>query len=688
MIELEKVPPELMAPILAGNLRQVGPARKLVAHFLEAARLRLGAEACWLTRGVAGERLFPEGRLVAGEAALCQDELARAYLRRERPAIPPEVVLVPLVVHGRHMAVVGAARRTGELGPPARRALERLCGVLEQELERREEERLARVLDRIREKVASELRPRDLAYQILDGLHQLVEYDHSAAFLAYDREAGVFRIEAEKIVWTKAKSPFVGREIRLPAQRMMRLGSSIAIRTAGLAGGAPAAPAEAAVSGGLDPTTGAAAPGGADTAMGAGTAADGLLDELLDYHRAAGSPPVGSVLSAPLFYDGEFLGLLDVATWKRPAFGRRDIEVVERFLPAAAVSMRNAQVNRSLEMQAVEAEVKASLVTLSHAVAHDVNNAVGSILPLAQQMRFELRHGGEELDRDTFDRDLGVIIDNARLCQRIFGNMLRVAAAGGRPGDGDGQVDAVQVVAETLPFLLALAGRRGIEIALDLAPGLPAVRVSRPDLQHIVLNLVRNSLQALAERPEGSGGWVEVALRPAAGGIVELSVTDDGPGIPPDLLSKVQEPFFSTRPGGTGLGLAICRALAWRNGGSLLVESPVAASAGGARGAAGEHLPPDLSPLAAAAAEEVGALAAAAREVGVVATAVATIAGGDGGVASVPAPAVAAVPADLAIPAAPTSLDAAAAPGAAASAGGTRVTVRLAAEALRPPEVP
>jgi signal transduction histidine kinase len=240
-------------------------------------------------------------------------------------------------------------------------------------------------------------------------------------------------------------------------------------------------------------------------------------------------------------------------------------------------------------MQAVEAEVKASLVTLSHAVAHDVNNAVGSILPLAQQMRFELRHG--PLERDTLDRDLGVIIDNARLCQRIFSNMLRVAGSG---RGSEGPVDVAQVVAETMPFLLALAGRRGVEIALDLAPDLPPVRFRRQDLQHVVLNLVRNSLEAYApggpggpggggprgepvergERTERSGR-VEIAAWRGEGGVVDLSVVDDGPGIPAPLLSKVQEPFFSTRPGGTGLGLAICRALAWQNGATLGIESPL-----------------------------------------------------------------------------------------------------------------
>mgnify|MGYP002081938205 CR=1 FL=1 len=62
-------------------------------------------------------------------------------------------------------------------------------------------------------------------------------------------------------------------------------------------------------------------------------------------------------------------------------------------------------------------------------------------------------------------------------------------------------------------------------------------------------------------------GWVEAGRREA------LEVRDDGAGIAPELLDKVQEPFFTTKVGGTGLGLAICRALVWQNGGCLAIDS-------------------------------------------------------------------------------------------------------------------
>jgi two-component system, NtrC family, sensor kinase len=521
MIDLRKAPPELFAQILENNLQGIGPVRKLYGHFVEAVLYRLEAQCVWLLGADGGMRVL------RGDPALFDRERAAAFLRDERLPILRSLVLARVTVHGRQVAVVGATRRDRDFGQASRRTLDRLCGVLAQEQARREDQRLTRVLDRIRGKIVSELRPRDLAYQILDGLHQLVDYDHSSAFLMYDPVGGVFRIEAEKIVWMKGKSAFVGREIPAAAALLEAVNEQPGIRRlGGEAGGDP-------------------------------------FWELLHYHRKRGIPAPASLLCAPLFFAGEFLGLLKIAAWKRRPFDRWDVGVVERFLPAAAVSIRNARLNMSLERQAIQAELKATLVTLASAVAHDVNNAVGTILPLAQQILEDLRRG--EADPQALSRDLELVVEKARLCKRIFGNMLRVARAG---RSGDGTVDINQVVRETVPFFQGQAARRGIDTVLELAEELPAVRFSRNDLQHVVLNLVSNSLEAMDER----GSRLVISTR-ADGDAAFLTVADDGPGIRSDLLDQVQEPFFSTKHGGVGLGLAICRSLAWQNSGGLEIES-------------------------------------------------------------------------------------------------------------------
>jgi two-component system NtrC family sensor kinase len=525
MIDLTQVPPALFSSALESNLRRIVPVTKLYNHFLEALRIRLAADCAWAFRGSCcpGSR---EWQVVRGDLSLLDGKLVRAYGNLERPAIPRGTLLAHLAFKDRHFAIVGLARR-GELGPGARRTLDRLAQVFAEELFRREEERLSRVLDRIREKILAELRPQDVAYQILDGLHQLVDYDHSSALLTYHPDRGAFRVEAEKVVWTKAKSSFVGLELPVSPEQAARLSGDLAVLRLGVQ--APEDPFPA----------------------------------VLDYHRGRQIPPVTHLISAPLFFAGQFLGLLKIAATEGHPFDPADRTVVERFLPAAAVSIRNAHLNRSLERQAVQAELKASLVTLAKAVAHDVNNAVGSILPLAQQMRADLERGA--IDTEAFDRDLETIEENARFCRRIFSNMIKV---GGGSRRGSGPIDLNQAVAESLPFLEGQAARRGVDIALDLCPDLPCVQFSRQDLQHILVNLVNNSLEAM-----GEGGRIDIATARDGDGVPVLTIADDGPGIVPETLAKIQEPFFTTKPGGTGLGLAITRSLAWQNGGRLGLES-------------------------------------------------------------------------------------------------------------------
>lgn len=523
---------------LEGSLRRLGSAEKAAAHFLEVAQVRLECAVVWLDL----DRTFGGGapsRSVAGDGALVDDEVSRAFAAQERPALPNRVLLVPLRVGGRRLGVLGAARAERDFSKGSVRRLARLGQWLAADLDRRENERLGRVVERIREKVVAELRPRDLAYQILHGLAELVQYDHSATLFLFDQERAVFRVEAEKVAWRKAKSAFIGSEIPAPQRLVELLGSG----------------AESFVVG---PGWAAATPGPEAAAE-----ADGSFAALARYHLGSGSPEPTSLLFAPLSYDDRLLGLLKLAAFKRPAFDDVDRSWVERVLPAARVALRNVEVRLRLEQQAVAAELRAGLSTLARAVAHDVNGAVGAIGLLAEQLKADLAAG--VLDPAALGEDLEVILAKTALCRRVFSNMLR---AGG-DSTGAGPVDVNQVVLDLLPIVADQVGRRPIRVVADLAEHLPSVRSSRSHLERIAWNLIHNALEALDSRT----GEVVVSTRAIEGLGVFLTVRDDGPGIPLDLIERVQEPFFSTKPGSTGLGLALTRALAWQHGGGLRIES-------------------------------------------------------------------------------------------------------------------
>jgi signal transduction histidine kinase len=538
MFDLARLPRSELLAALQANLQQRTTADKLYRHFLEAARLYLDADATCLIHGLRSNGNFGKS-YSSGDHKLFDDRLLREFGAQRSPALPHNVLLSPLRVRGYLTGVVGAARKGRDFSRGTGRDLNRLCALLAKELTRRHEVRLDHVLDRIKEKVVQELHPRDLAYQILGGLHELVEYDHSAALLELDRGAGVLRVQAEKIVWAKCKSAFIGHEIPLNEEVLEYLQRCAEPRV--LCGDRQSPESKG----------------------------ERMLRDLLAYHRGHGLPAASSLISAPMMFKGELLGLLKIAGWQRTSFDRRDLEVVTRFLPVAAIALRNARVTVSLEDQVLDAELRAGLVTLARAVAHDVNNAIGAILPLAEQMREEVSEG--TADPQDLVEDLNTIIDKTRLCRRIFGNMLRA----GVRRSGTGPFHLNQLVREMLPMLEAQVGDRSIELRTDLAPKLPVISCSKTELEHVVWNLLTNSIDAIGT----ARGCISIITSRLNGAEHErprgvcLKVRDNGPGIDPEMLAKVQEPFFTTKHDGTGLGLPICRSLVWQLGGRLQVAS-------------------------------------------------------------------------------------------------------------------
>jgi two-component system, LuxR family, sensor kinase FixL len=126
------------------------------------------------------------------------------------------------------------------------------------------------------------------------------------------------------------------------------------------------------------------------------------------------------------------------------------------------------------------------------------------------------------------------------------------------------------LVQELFELMQTDAIAHGVQLTLDLAPGLPEVRVDPGQIQQALLNLLRNSLDALASgAPVSSGGHVIIRTAPGADGEVQLSVIDDGPGVSPAAMRRIFDPFFSTKENGTGLGLAITHTIARAHGGSV-----------------------------------------------------------------------------------------------------------------------
>lgn len=122
------------------------------------------------------------------------------------------------------------------------------------------------------------------------------------------------------------------------------------------------------------------------------------------------------------------------------------------------------------------------------------------------------------------------------------------------------------VVRELAVLVEADARSNGVQMVIDLSPDLPRVLGDSIQLQQVMLNLVRNAIEAV----QGEGWDRQVLLRTArAGAGIEMSVSDLGPGLDPGIRGRLFEAFATTKPDGTGLGLAISRSIVDSHGGQL-----------------------------------------------------------------------------------------------------------------------
>ena len=164
-------------------------------------------------------RLLP-GRTLAdllltrpGDGDWDLDALTR-FIRHERPPMRPGVLIGPLRRHGAAWGALAVMRRHQPFGHEDGRLLVRITLALSSAIERIDRDRILGVRDRIDRKLMEEILPKDLFYQILDGLRSLTHYDHSSALFIREDGDGVLRLVAEQIAWTKARSRRIG--LRLP----------------------------------------------------------------------------------------------------------------------------------------------------------------------------------------------------------------------------------------------------------------------------------------------------------------------------------------------------------------------------------------------------------------------------------------------------------------------------------------
>ena len=129
-------------------------------------------------------------------------------------------------------------------------------------------------------------------------------------------------------------------------------------------------------------------------------------------------------------------------------------------------------------------------------------------------------------------------------------------------------VEANRLLEDVLTLAQTDARHNGVRMLLEPAPQAPLVQADAVQIQQVILNLVRNSIDAMVEVPEARR---EIVLRTLVDseGDVEFMVADRGIGVDAATMAELFNPFFTTKPGGTGLGLSISRSIVRAHGGKL-----------------------------------------------------------------------------------------------------------------------
>jgi two-component system NtrC family sensor kinase len=215
---------------------------------------------------------------------------------------------------------------------------------------------------------------------------------------------------------------------------------------------------------------------------------------------------------------------------------------------------------KALHRQLVWSEKLAALGQLLAGVAHELNNPLTVIMGYGELI-------GDNMVSPQARDQLTRLVSEARRMKRIIDNLLRFSRQGARDTH---IVQLSPLVHEVLALCEYYIRKRNVRVDVDIAASLPSLAVHEDEIKQILLNLFKNSSDAL----EGSAGNKRIGIRAyQSGARAVIEVEDSGPGF--SNLNRALEPFFTTKPAGkgTGLGLSVCYGIIKQRGGTLRIEN-------------------------------------------------------------------------------------------------------------------
>jgi len=203
---------------------------------------------------------------------------------------------------------------------------------------------------------------------------------------------------------------------------------------------------------------------------------------------------------------------------------------------------------------------------MASALAHELNQPLAAISNYMKGSR-RLLAGSADPNASKIEAALDRAGEQAlragQIIRRLRDFVLR--------GESERQVESLaKLVEEAAALALVGARERGLSLKSALDPNCDGVIADRVQIQQVLVNLLRNAMEAMADSPRRE---LTVASRPGPEGLVEVAVADTGPGLPEAVRVKLFQPFFTTKEAGMGVGLSISRTIVEAHGGKLSAET-------------------------------------------------------------------------------------------------------------------
>jgi len=291
---------------------------------------------------------------------------------------------------------------------------------------------------------------------------------------------------------------------------------------------------------------------------------DILNDPRVQHPKEALAEGIRMMIDAPITYRDDVLGVLRIYFDEPREFSEEEFHYIILIAERGASVIQRAQLIEIQESRydqlALQTEKLSALGRMAAGIAHEINNPLAGILLFSSNL---LKKAPEE---GPFREGLEIIVQETLRCKAIIQDLLEFS----RASEPKTSLANVNNVIERAIHLLENEFRlRHIRLEVDLSKQLPEILIDENQMEQIFVNLLLNAIQAIEEQ-----GTVTILSNFTSDRRnVAIEVSDTGCGISPENMSKIFEPFFSTKVKGTGLGLALTYGIVQKHGGHVYAFS-------------------------------------------------------------------------------------------------------------------